>query len=228
MMNLEDCSIEFQYTFSSGLGAYDEGRFVKDHFLQINLSDETGEVIENIGSLRFVIIYMDRVFESPHSFYDVLDAHSEYLARHIFKVVNCDNGDLDDKILSHYNYDIMGSNICFIENMQILPQYRCFQIGAKAIKDLLFHYASGCALFMLQPYPLQFETAESVQENHLLELEKFGKDENKALVKLKTYYQNIGFEEVKGIQDLLFYNPALQSNSLDSINLEDYDIFKKS
>lgn len=224
-MNLEKCSVKFHYSFSSGLGACEEGRFIREHKMRMVLTDEWGKEIEDIGQLEFLMIYIHQTWESHFPLLDILDAHSEYLVRYISQVIDTDSEEFDDRILQHYDNLVLGANICLIKNIQVLPKYRGFQIGIKALRDLLFHYASSCALFIVQPYPLQFETSEGVRQNHLLELEKLEKDEEKATLKLMAYYQKLGFEAIEGIGDLLFHNPALHNSNLQKIDLEDREIF---
>lgn len=226
-MNLNDHSVDFHYSFRSGLGAFDEERFVKEHCMQIMLTDVEGKELEEIGKVKFLMVYLDQALESEFPLVDILDAHSAYLAHHIFEVIDLDFRAFDEKIMDHYQQVVVGSNVCLIEKIQILPQYRGFRIGAKAIKDLLFHYGSACGLIMLEPYPLQFESPVNVRENQALELEKLEQDEEKATLQLMAYYQKLGFEAIEGIENLLFYNPAYRNSKLDDIDLEDCEIFKK-
>lgn len=218
---MNNSGIAFNYRFSSGLGCYEHGRFVREVILEIVLTDDYGKELEKIGQIDFLVIYIDQTCDVGLSLYDILDAHSEYLARHIFNIIDYKRACFTKKLEEFYNHDIYGSNVCIIEKIKILPKYRGYKIGAKALKDLIFHYSSCCGLFALQPFPLQLEPEKSEKQYLELELETFEKNENKAIKNLKKYYSNIGFEEIKGIKDLMFYNPALKNTALDSLNLED-------
>lgn len=219
-MNIDEINISFNYRFQSGLGPYEHGRFVRDVVLEIIATDDSGDEIEKIGKINFLVIYVDQAYDSKLSFYDILDAHSEYLARHIFKIIDSKTRNFFDKIQEFYHFDIYGSNLCLIEKITVLPKYRGYKIGAKAIKDLVFHYASGCGLFALQAFPLQLEPSDFGDKYKNLELDKFEKSDKKAIKKLKAYYNNVGFHEIKGIKDLMFYNPALKNEAFDNLDLE--------
>lgn len=224
---MENHYIDFEYSFRSGIGSLVEMRFVKEHQMRIVLMKDDSSNNLEIGKMTFLMIHMDQLIESFHHHGQLLDAHSEYLARHIFKIFDGDKEEFNDIILDHYHGDLPRLNICFIQKLQILPKYRGYQIGAKAIKDLVFHYAAGCGLFVVQPYPLQFETSEQIKANKALELEKYTDDEEMAGYKLVAYYQRMGFELIQGIDDLLFYNPALINDKMDKIDLEEEVDFEK-
>ena len=41
-----------------------------------------------------------------------------------------------------------------------------------------------------------------------MNFKKIGKDFEKSFYKLKTFYQNTGFDHIEGYDDLMFLNPA--------------------
>ena len=158
--------------------------------------------------------------------YEVIDAHSEYLARHVFNIFDPDTVDFVEAINDYYNHTIIGTNICLIENVTVRPKFRGHRIGIKAIKDIIFHYSSACGLFVIQPYPLQFDHRSHREDYAHLALDKFEDTEAEAFKKLKNHYKKMGFETIKGFKDLLFYNPAVKNPKLDKLDLEE-DPFDK-
>lgn len=216
---LKDYGISFKYAFTSGLGCYEHSRYIKDVIQGITLTDEYGNDVDEIGTVHALIIHADEAAVSPFGLFEVLDAHSHYLANHIFKVYDTERDFFTEELENHYS-DLMGVNVCFIKEVMIRSKYRGLQIGAKAIKDFVFHYASGCGLFALQPFPLQFEVDALTKRDKVFGLEKFEQNFAKAQKKLMAYYKSIGFENVRGIKDLMFYNPALQNKKFDEIDLE--------
>ena len=95
-------------------------------------------------------------------------------------------------------------------------------MGSKLIKDAIFHFGAGKVLFIVQAYPLQFE-ADNDPDNwtSLMEIQQLEKNKKKAFKKLSKYYQSCGFEKIKGIKDLLFYNPVFTNKYLDAINFDE-------
>lgn len=223
---MKEGSVVFNYRFQSGLGCYEHGRFVREVTSEIILVNDSDQDSEKIGQIDFLIIYIDQTYDSDFSLYDILDAHSEYLARHIFKIIDYKTGSFISKLENFYDFEIHGSNVCLIQKITVLPEYRGYKIGAKAIKDLIFHYSSGCGLFALQPFPLQFEAKISGDKDLDKGLETFEKNQKKANAKLKSYYKSIGFEEIKGVKDLMFYNPAVINEKFSNLDLEEDPFIK--
>lgn len=206
-MNPENCVIEFHYSFRSGLGPLDEGRFIKEHRVRLIAIDIDSEEAVEIGKLEFLMIHLEHLMQTDLHPGQIFDMHSEYLADQMVKIFDGDSGEYTIEILDHYHGDLPLFTICFIRDLQILPKYRGCGIGAKAIKDLVVHYGSGCGLFVIQPFPMQFETPGIRSENKALELELFADDEELAVYKLMAFCQRLGFEPIRGIDDLVFYNP---------------------
>jgi len=194
--------------------------------MEINLTDDQDNKIENIGRVDFLIVNIDEASQGPYHLYDVIDAHSEYLARHAFEFFDPETGDYTEKLNEQYHYELMNRNFCLIQKITILPKYRGFNIGAKAIRDIVFHYSAACGLFVVQPYPLQFEFTFDENKYDHLDLKDLEQNETKAKKKLIDYYKSMGFKSVKGIKSLLFYNPALKNDKMDKIDLDDPEVFK--
>lgn len=223
---MNDCmnfSVEFSYSFKSRLGHYEHSRFLKEHIQKINLVDENGAFVDEIGEINFMMIYLDEAMNSSFSIFDILDGHSGYLAENIFNVIDPETLDINDLIQNKYDWTFCSSNICFIEFVKVLPKYRRNKIALKAIKDIIFHYSSSCALFFLKSFPLQFEANSEGKENLLLE--QFETNEKLAMGNLSKYYQSMGFEKVNGIKDLLFINPSVPNKKLKKIDLEEPEVF---
>lgn len=51
-----DYSIEFSYSFKSGLGCYEESRFIKEHRQKINFVNEDERFVDGIGEINFLMI----------------------------------------------------------------------------------------------------------------------------------------------------------------------------
>ena len=221
-------SISFDYSFSSGLGCYEHSRYLREVSLKINLTGSSDEKIQEIGSCKFFILNLDQAYDAPYSIFYIIDSHSEYAARHFFNIIDYRKADFKSNLYKHYNHDITNSNVCLIVHVELLPEFRGYGIAAKAIKDIIFQYSSSCGIFAIQPYPLQFEPEYKREQNQHLKLDNFEHNERKAFRKLTDYYKSIGFEPVRGVKDLLLYNPALKNEKLDVIDLEECPEFPDS
>ena len=56
------------------------------------------------------------------------------------------------------------------------------------------------------------------------EFKEFEKNEKKAFSKLTSYFQKLGFEKIKGMNDLLFYCPFFVNKKLDEIDLNELTV----
>lgn len=214
--------VSFDYTFQSGLGDLQEKRYVKEVLLTITLLDIHGNKVEKIGDVIFFLHYIDHAIFENYPVYYVLDSYSEYLSRHLTKIIDLDMEEFDERIQEHYQSSFYNTNICLIQELSIFPKFRGYDLGAKAIKDIIFHFGKSCGLFVIQPHPIQFDASLGLK----LDTEKMGidgleKDETKAFEKLRNYYLRMGFEIIEGFEDLLFFNPIFQNDAMDQINLDD-------
>ena len=53
-----------------------------------------------------------------------------------------------------------------------------------------------------------------------MKLDELEKDYEKAFYQLKAFYQNVGFDHIDGYEELMFLNPLLRNDRLNSIKFE--------
>lgn len=219
---MSDSFVTFKYQFDSGTGPFEGERYVRDMKMEIFSQDEDGVPVDLIGKAVFKIIYVAEAINSDYDLYEIFDS-DEYTFRHSHAFFDFKTGEVKQAIRKYYNYDVMQSNICILEKIEILPEYRGCKIGAKAIKDIIFHFGSGIGLFVIQAFPLQFESKKKELDEwqKQLKLSSFPSQEKIAFKKLKDYYKSIGFDKIPGYKDLLFYNPVIRNARFDAIDLEE-------
>lgn len=215
-------TVTFKYTFSSATGCMEGSRYNKEFNLEIFSEDQDGHVDKLIGKIKFHIVYVAMAIDDGYDVYEIFD-DKETTFRIGTRIFDFEQSDLNEDILQFYDEVMFVSNICFLERIEILPEYRGTQIGAKAIRDIYFHFGHACELLVAQVFPLQFEVKRPEQEEWLehLSLERFEKDEKKAFKKLFDYYLSIGFNKIPKYHDLVFINTFKVSNKFQSINLEE-------
>ena len=138
--------------------------------------------------------------------------------------------DLDifkQSIIEKYPECCMNNNVCVLDRLVLIPEYRGYGISKKVIKDTIFHFSTACGLFVIYPFPLQLEGEHCICEdpwedkNWYKGLEK---NEKKAFSKLTSYFQKLGVEKIKGMNDLLFYCPFFGNMKLDEIDLNELTV----
>ena len=219
---MEELSIIFKYDFESypGPKENDYVRSINVKALKTNLESTD---FEEIGRARFYLVYIAQARNAQEDLAEVFDEH-EYTFRHAQEFYDFEGDDFREEIQKFYNYEFVAPNVCILERLEILPKYRGLQIGKSLTADILFHFEDSCSLIILQPYPLQFEvkTREKDEWRENLKLNAFEQDENKAFDKLTKYYQSWGFDNIPGIEGLLFYNPLLGNEKIATTNVSEY------
>lgn len=217
-------SFNIEYRFSSFIGSREVNDCIKEYKATIYSGEYTENTMnEYAGEIDFKILSLSQAEAEGFDIYELFDTY-EYTFRHGQQFYNLSKGDFKKSIVKEFPDLEFGSNkICIIETIGIIPKFRGRNLGAKAFKDLIWNFGEDCALFILQPYPLQFEISEN--NVHLLpklKLEQFEKDKKKATASLTRYYQSWGFKKMKGIKDLLFYCPFYKNDAFDNIDMDDY------
>ncbi|MDX5477104.1 hypothetical protein [Fontibacter flavus] len=214
--------ISLDYSFKSELGDIQERRYIQEVLLTINLMDENGGKVEKIGHAVFFVLHIDHAIDDNYPIFQVLDGYSEYLSRHLLEIIDLDMEEFAEDIQEYYQSSFYNTNVCVIQELSIFPKFRGYDLGAKAIKDIIFHFGKSFGLCVLQPHPIQFDPALEMK----LDIEKMGivdleKDEALAFEKLRNYYLRMGFEAIEGFEEVLFFNPIFQNDAIDQISLDE-------
>ena len=220
---MNNLDINIDYSFTSGLGAIEEDRYIK----KVTTNVYSGEFADNkknqfIGQIDLTILLLDSAKTDSFDIYEIFDSE-EYTSRLGETFYDFKNIALNKKIYMHYNNSkITNENVCFLETMSINSKYRGIGLGAKLFKDIIFHFKRDASLFVIEPFPLQFDN-EKVDKltSYKLDLKRLGSQKSEGIKKLTTHYQTWGFEKIKGIRDLLFFNTQCENNKFNSINFDD-------
>lgn len=216
-------SINIEYRFTSCVG----NRYVNDcitEYKGVLYADNYDKDIKNeyAGELDFKIINLRQAEIEEFDIYELFDTY-EYTFRHGQSFYDLFKNSFKKPVLNKFpDLEFECSKLCIIETIGIIPKFRGKGIGAKAFKDLVWRF-DDCELFILQPYPLQFELPginRALSPN--LALEKFEQDKRKATASLSKYYQSWGFQKIRGINDLLFYCSLYRNETFDNISMDDF------
>jgi len=222
MIDINEIDIDIEYTFSSGLGSIEEHRYIKNVISKIY----TGGYFDNsnnelVGITEFTILSLDKAKADHFDILQIFD-HTEYTYRLGNMFYDFKRADFKQEFYSFYDHDLMNENICFLERMCLKPGYRGHNIGSKIFKDLVTNFYSQASIFVIQPYPLQFDqTSEDEGWNETYGLKMFPKNEQRSVDKLFDLYQSWGFQKIPGIKDIMFFNAERKNVKFESISLEE-------
>ena len=118
-----------------------------------------------IGKVRFVLVNMERMMsdELNASIDDVLFAGSsrnDYVTNLYQTLFEYETFDFKDEIEKQMG-DLMGFNFVIISNLEILPEFRGFELGKEIIKHGYQFFTGKAQLLILKSFPKQLEPIEN-------------------------------------------------------------------
>ncbi|RBL89727.1 hypothetical protein [Chitinophaga flava] len=224
-MDMEDdfLTINVEYKFSSGIHAPEASDCITEYKAVLYAGEYADNSFnEYAGEMDFKIISLGQAEAEGFNIYEMFDTY-EYTFRHSQGFYDFGKRTFKKPVLKEFpDLEFDCSRLCIIETIGIIPKFRGKGIGAKVFKDLVWRF-DNCELFILQPYPLQFEHPKNKKALlPKLDLGKFEKNKKVATKSLSNYYQSWGFKKIKGMKELLFYCPMYRNEAFDNIDMDDY------
>lgn len=223
---MKELFLSFKYSFSSGTGELEGYRYIQNVFIDIYASDIETEEEVLIGKSRLKLILINQAIEDHFSLPELFDTDPDifFIGDQVFDL---ENENICSVILDKYPECSLSLNIGVLDRLVLIPEYRGYGISQKVIKDTIFHFMTACGLFVIHPFPLQFEGEHCMGEdtwedkNWYKGLET---NEKKAFKQLTAFYQKLGFEQIKGVEGLLFYCPFYKNKKLDKVDLSELTV----
>lgn len=182
--------------------------------LQINPEDEN-EI--QIGKIVLKFIHIGEALNQQNNIHEIFDSE-EYVVRIGNRIFDFDENDFNEDIQDYYNFTFNNLDLCIIQRIEILEEFRSKKIGKMVLKNVCLKFASSCGLFVVQTFPIQFESQKYSIPNKKwddqMNLNILDKDFEKSFYKLKAFYQNMGFDHIDGYDNLMFLNPAMINNKI--------------
>lgn len=209
--------LEMSYIFHSCIASRMESDCIQEVKVKIYSLDEENNHREWVGEVEFKIIHIDRAEVNGFNIYDVFDEY-EYTFRHSQEFYDFEKNQFKDNLLEVFPDLDYTKKICIIEKIIVKPKFRGNKLGAKIFKDIVFNF-DYCELFIVQPYPLQFDNSLENDFREQYNLHQLEQNERKAIHKLQKYYQTWGLRKIKGIKDLMFFSTIYRNDIFDSIEM---------
>jgi GNAT superfamily N-acetyltransferase len=214
------------YRFSSELGDIDGHRYITSIDAWIYESEDERDTESLIGKLAIKLVLINNAINDNYPLFDIMDMET-YIFKIGEQIFDFEANDLKLQIQEFYDHSFINSDLCFITRIEIKESHRGKGIGKKVIKDIYNRFNSSCGLFVVQAFPLQFESKLTKTESNNLpkwlkdmNLDTLESDFEKAFYQLKSFYQKVGFDHIDGFNELMFLNPALKNIKLDHILFE--------
>ena len=222
---IDNQSFTFRYSFESGTGELEAGRYLNDYQIEIWADDQEGQKAELVGKGELFTLLLGAALNNDYNCLTIFDWTNDLmdLGNAIF---DFEQGGLREEFERSFHYDLFHPDICFINRLEILPAYRGKGLGKKIIKDIYHRFESACGLIVLKAFPIQFEgedgpypIPEKSEWRQALRLDLLEPDEEKATYKLYAWYQSLGFENIFH-DDFFFCNTARKNEKLEAISFD--------
>lgn len=166
---------------------------------QVKLTDvDTGAPA---GRMRLFVTEFTAAEDAGFSALDLLDhdASTEEYAM----LLGREAGNYSPAVLKILGEEFVSSHdMLIIDRLELLPAYRGQGLGLKCMQTCIRHFAKGCRIAAIKPYPLQFEYAASNRDqwDAGLTLSSLSRQKRASLKRLKEHYAQLGFQHVRGTQ----------------------------
>lgn len=198
----DDFFFQINYSFTSfpqsGPLGDDPTDYITEIQMDIRKLDEKGNTFQKIGQGQISLIHFGMALDQGFPLFEVMDASASILnmSEELFNIQG--EEDLWEKIEEFYDYQPpLNYDVCFIERLELLPEYRGKGRGRWVIKDILERFYGSCGLVVIKAYPLQHESDQGWGEDDewkkRMQYDKMEKDAEKARYQLYHYYQKLGF-----------------------------------
>lgn len=180
----------------------DPNDFVNKIEFEVYLTDIHGKLSEVIAKGQISQILFGLAIDHGYPIFEVMDASESILDMSGVLFEFGEDKHFWDKIEDYFVDEIPTNyTICYLEYLEILPNYRGKRIGKKIIKSMMERFYDSCGLWVVKGFPIQHSgviqrTAfENLDEwDQKMDYNSFEKDFEKSQYKLFHYFQQLGFQ----------------------------------
>ena len=180
----------------------DPNDFVNKIDFEVYVTDVHGKLSEVIAKGQISQILFGLAIDHGYPLFDVMDASESILDMSGVLFEFDEDKDFWDKLFAYFADTLpMSYTICYLEYLEIIPNYRGKGLGKKIIKSMMKRFYDSCGLWVAKAFPIQHsgviqKTAfENLDEwDQQMDYDNFEKDFEKSQYKLFHYFQQLGFQ----------------------------------
>jgi len=176
--------------------AGDPSHYLYETMGEIRQFDDGGENEVLVG--KFGLFYVDirRASSAGVALFDVCDTDSTTIG-YFESLYFPAEPHLNRRASSLLQYDTPAGNLLIIDRLEVMPKFRGRGIGLRVMAEMIGRFGAGASVVAIKPFPLQFETAGSVDGwCASLELNRLPRSIRSATAKLRDHYASLGFVRV--------------------------------
>jgi GNAT superfamily N-acetyltransferase len=166
------------------------------------------DVEEQIGSLCCFLVQPGLAEEKDVSLFDAMDSISDEAAECYESVFDPGSDGWNTDIEDLYSGGPIGSDLLFIDRIELDPKYRGKGIGRVVVREAIETFGLQCGLVVCKPFPLEYSgwTEQlSAAEQGKPEVER---DKADALERVRKFWTKCGFVRLLG-SEFYCYCPEL-------------------
>lgn len=191
-------SYEFEDYVKSEVEFDDPNDFVSEVRFDIYAENEAKDTRSLAGKGQFSLILFGLALDAEFPLTDVMDATESILNMSEVLFEWDEEQDLWSKIDEFFEHPPMNFSVCFLERLEVLPEYRGQGLSKNVISTLAQTYYDSCGLWVLKAFPLQHDHSTMERPEDPVWIEKMNysnmeSDVEKAQYKLFHFYQQMGF-----------------------------------
>ncbi len=196
-MRLYSVTFDFHDVLGAGLGE-DPNDFVTEHHFKIHtVPEEPSEKEALVGRGKLSLIQFGLAMDAEFPLRDVMDASSTILAMSESLFSWEEDVHPFEKLDKYFENDpIFNADVCFVEQLEILPAFRGQGIGRAALISIARKFHNSCGLLVLKAFPLQHEArlpGKVDQWVKAMRYDELDQDLERSRLKLNSWYQEMGF-----------------------------------
>lgn len=197
-MKLYSVIFDFHDVLGAELGEDPDDFVAEYHFKIHTIPEEPTEKEVLVGKGKLSLIQFGLAMDAKFPLLDVMDASSTILAMSQSLFSWEEDSHPFDKLDEHFAEDpILNSNICFVEQIQILPAFRGQGTGRAMLISIARKFYNSCGLIVLKAFPLQHEArhpGEADAWTKAMRYDELEQDLEHAQHQLFNWYQKMGLK----------------------------------
>jgi len=195
-MTLYTVDFEFQDILGAELGEDPNDFVTAVRFKSHTEQEEPGAHVELVGKGKLSLFHFGLAMDAEFPLRVVMDATSSILAMSEMLFSWEEGAHPFDKFEEIFKEEpIFNQDVCFVEQLEVLPAHRGRGIGRDALISIARRFYNSCGLLVLKAYPMQHDVNVQRQVDEwakAMRYEELEQDLERAQYQLFSWYQKMG------------------------------------
>ena len=163
--------------------------------------DGEGKVEDTVGRLRAHLVLADRAQNEGAPLAGIFNRHGHELSQLSRALYDRRTAEFKPCVQAVFQNEICRPNLLFVEQIEVLAEYRRQRLGLVAVGRMIDLFSGGCGLVALKNEPLRPTASEDPDESRWLDRMRynlFDSDKPLARIRLTHHWARLGFLPLSG------------------------------